>query len=141
MLKEYIMAKTPSNTISDSNDERSDRTAIRQSFRVPVGFKDDIFVILDNEAFPVVDIGPEGINITTKNQTRFMEGLLIQNCELIIPGTRIKNLTARIVHCSGDPDKNWNHGIHWIDLTDNAQEQIVAIISKIKQKLRQAASK
>ncbi len=133
------MANTPSNKMPDSNNVRSDPTAIRQSFRMPVEFQDDIAVMLDNQAYRVVDISPEGVNIADKDETPFTIGQLIENCELIIPGSRIKDLTARIVHCSSDPDRNWNNGVQWIDLADEAQQQIAAVVSKIKQRLRQAA--
>ena len=134
------MVKSPSNKVSDTNDQRSDRTAIRMSFRVPVELQDDIAVMINNETYQVLDIGPEGINITIKDPSLFTIGQFIQNCELILSDNRIKNLTARIVHSSKDSDEAWNTGIHWIALDDNAQEQIVNIISKIKQKLRQNAA-
>ena len=133
------MANTPSNKMPDSNNVRSDPTAIRRSFRVPVEFQDDIAVMLDNQTYRVVDISPEGVNIDDKDQASFTDGQLIENFELIIPGSRIKGLTARIVHYSSDTERNWNYGIQWIDMADEAQQQIVAIVLKIKQRLRQAA--
>lgn len=133
------MANTLSNKMSDSNNVRSDPTAIRQSFRVPVNVQDDIAVRLDNQIYRVVDICPGGVNITDRNQTPFKIEQLIENCELMIPGSRIKDLTARIIHCSSDSERNWNNGIKWIDLSDEAQEQIATIVSKIKQRLRQSA--
>ncbi len=133
------MANTPSNKIPGSNNVRSDSTTIRHSFRVPVEFQDDIAVMLDNQTYRVVDISPEGVNIDNKDQASFTVGQLIENFELIIPGSRIKGLTARIVHRSSDTEKNCNYGIQWIDLADEAQQQIAAIVSKIKQKILQAA--
>lgn len=133
------MANTPSNKMPGSNNVRSDLTAIRHSFRVPVEIQEDIAVMLDNQTYRVVDISPEGVNIDDKDQASFTAGQLIENFELIILGSRIKGLTARIVHCSSDTERNWNYGIQWIDLADEAQQQIAAIVSKIKQRLRQAA--
>jgi hypothetical protein len=104
-----------------------------------VEFQDDIAVMLDNQTYRVVDISPEGVNIDDKDQASFTTGQLIEDLELIIPGSRINGLTARIVHCSSDTEKKWNYGIQWIDLADEAQQQIVAIVSKIKQRIRQAA--
>lgn len=131
------MANTPSNKRPESNDVRSDPTAIRQSFRVPVELQDDIAAMFDNQVYRVVDISPEGVNISNKNKAPFAIGQLIENCELIIPGSRIKGLTARIIHSSCDPEGNWNNGIQWIDLVDEDQQQIAAIVSKIKQRLQQ----
>lgn len=133
------MANTPSNKMPGSNNVRSDSTAIRHSFRVPLEIQEDIAVVLDNQTYCVVDISPEGVNIDDKDQASFTAGQLIENSELIIPGSRIKGLTARIVHCSSDTERNWNYGIQWIDLADEAQQQIAAIVSKIKQRLRQIA--
>ena len=133
------MANTPSNKMPGSNNVRSDSTKIRHSFRVPVEFQDDTAVIFDNQTYRVVDISPEGVNIDDKDQVSFTSGQLIENFELIIQGSRIKGLTARIVHCSSDTERNWNYGIQWIDLADEAKQQIVEIVLKIKQRLRQAA--
>jgi c-di-GMP-binding flagellar brake protein YcgR len=133
------MVKTPSNKMPGSNNVRSDPTAIRHSFRVPVEFQADIAVMLGNQTYRVVDISPEGVNIEDKDQGSFTAGQLIENFELIIQGSRIKGLNARIVHCSSDTQRNRNYGIQWIDLADEAQQQIVEIVLKIKQRLRQAA--
>ncbi len=135
------MVNTASNKMSDSNNVRSDPKAIRQSFRVPVDVQDDIAVWLDNQVYSVVDICPGGVNFVAKDQTPFSIGQLIEGCELIIPGSRIKDLTARIVHSSSTPEGDWHNGVKWNDLADEAQQQIAAIVSTIKQRLRQSAAK
>jgi hypothetical protein len=106
-----------------------------------VEFQDDTAVIFDNQTYRVVDISPEGVNIEDKDPASFTAGQLIENFELVIPGSRIKGLTARIVHCSSDTEKKWNYGIQWIDLTYEAQQQIAAIVSKIKQKILHTANR
>ncbi len=133
------MTKTQSNKMPDSNDVRSDPTAIRQSFRVPVEHQDNMNVMIDDSAYLVTDISPEGVNIVNKGQKPFTIGKLLENCELNIHDSRIKDLAARIVHCSCSPDKNWNIGIQWINLTDESQQKIASIVSKIKQRLRKMA--
>ncbi len=130
------MASTPSNKMPDSTIVRSDPEAIRQSFRVPVEFQDDSMVKINHQTIRVVDISPDGLNVAGTGQVPFAAGQLIEECELRIMGSRISNLTARIVHCAGGPDGNWNSGLQWIDLGDDVQEQIAAVVSKIKKRLR-----
>ena len=116
--------------------DRSDPTQIRQSLRVPVDNQDDISVILENKSYRVVNLCQDGVNIANPDHSPFTIGELIKNCDLVLPGGSISNLTARIIHCSCESDGNWNNGIQWTDLTENGLKQIAETVLTIKQKLR-----
>lgn len=135
------MGQPPSGGLEESKSDgatsiRSDHNAIRQSFRVTVDLEDGIVAVLNGKTYPVADISPQGINVFCRGNNDFTLSQIIENCELIVPEYTIKNLTAKVIHCSCSSDGKWINGIQWADLTDTDLDKIVQQVSQIKDKLR-----
>ncbi len=131
-----MVPKNP-DRLTIENPVRSDQSPIRQSFRVSVEPEDRIFVVLNGETYPVADISPEGINIVCRDSNPFTLSQVIENCQLILPGDTIKDLSAKVIHFSCGPGGRWTNGIQWVDLPDSTLDKIVGQVSKIKKRLRQ----
>ncbi|WDP89514.1 MAG: PilZ domain-containing protein [Desulfobacter sp.] len=119
------------------NSDRSDTIrAIRKSFRVPVGPKSGISAVLGGERYPVADISPGGVRIQGMETADFETDQVIGGCELILPGDKVKRLTARLVHCSSGRNGRRGSGIEWVNMPDPDIERVAAHVSRIKQALR-----
>ncbi len=121
----------------DENRVRSNPTKNRKSSRVPVEVQDKISTIIDGKSYQVINLSPDGLNIANTDHAPFTIGELINNCKLILSDCHIKDLTARIIHCSCGSDGKWNNGIQWIDLTNEESKQIIKkTVSKIEHRLQ-----
>lgn len=119
------------------NTDRYDTIrAIRQSFRVPVGPKSGILAVVKGERYPVADISPGGVRIQGMDEAQFTRDQEIGDCELVLPGDKVKRLTARLVHWSGGRSGRPGSGIQWVNMPDPDLEKVAAHVSRIKQALR-----
>jgi len=108
---------------------------IRKSFRVPVEDKNNIWVLINDKKYPVQDICPDGIGITTEDSQTFLVDQRISNCELNYFDQSVKPLSGHIVHVSAALGQDWKYGIQWKDLEKKAADRILAIVCKLKEQL------
>lgn len=135
------MTPSQNNIDSDPKKDRSDPDAVRKAFRVPVDEADGICAVVNGISFPVVNMNPEGVSILCDNDAEFGDIRIIENCRLELPSANITGLTARVIHCTREAEKEWHIGLQWIDLSDDNSDKIVDMVSAIKDKLRNMAKK
>ncbi len=116
---------------------RSKPKNARKSSRVPIKAIDEISAIIYNKSYPVINLSQNGLNISNTDHAPFTIGELIDGCKLILSDSHIKDLTARIIHCSCGSDGKWNNGIQWIDLTNEESKKIAETVSKLRHRLQQ----
>lgn len=140
------MNQKPETAPQQHSSNRSDHSAVRQSFRVPVDPKDNIKVMIKGEIYRVTNISPEGVGIfydqnIESEAARLMEGseMLIEDCDLIFPDAVIKHLTAKIIRFSPTHENGWENGLQWINMADEDQIKIADQVSKIKKRLLASA--
>ena len=108
---------------------------VRKSFRIPIEDKENGWVVINGNRYPVLDICLDGIGIALENDSVFTIEQKLLNCELTIFNELIKNLNGQIVHLTSDQDKNLQCGIQWVDMDETAIDQISQIVSNMKQQL------
>lgn len=108
---------------------------VRKSFRVPVEDKEKVWVVIDKQRYPVLDICLDGIGIALEKNAAFTIEQAVLNCELNVFDTSIKALNGQIVHLTTSKGENWQCGIQWINMEKEASEKILKIVSKMKDQL------
>lgn len=122
-------------------NDRSDPDAVRQSFRVPVDYRDSVYAVLNNKTYPLIDMNPDGICIMCSDTDQLGDSDLIDGCRLEISENHISGLTARIVHRTPGSGGEWKIGLKWVGPDDGTREKLASAVSDIKQKLRRQAQK
>lgn len=117
-------------------DGTEDIRAIRQHFRVPVEPKTGVSAILKGTPYPVTDICAEGVRIQGTEAAGFKADDVIDGCELLLPGVKVRGLTARLAHCSNGNGTGRGSGIQWVDMPDSSLKRVVDHVVRIKQALR-----
>ena len=108
---------------------------VRKSFRIPIEDTENIWVVINGDRYPVLDICLDGIGIALEKDSVFIIEQELLNCELTIFNVLIKNLNGQIVHLTSDKDKNLQCGVQWRDMEEAAIDQISEIVSKMKEQL------
>ena len=108
---------------------------VRKSFRIPIEDTENVWVVINGNRYPVLDICLDGIGIALEKESAFTIEQELLNCELTIFNVLIKNLNGQIVHLTSDEDKNLQCGVQWIDMEKAAIDQISEIVSKMKEQL------
>jgi len=106
---------------------------VRNSFRVPVDDADDMWVLIDGTRYPIRDICLDGIGIITEDPSAFTVAQIFMDCELNLAGELITGLNGRVIHFSLNSGKDWQSGIQWIAMTDDARKKITDIVTELKQ--------
>jgi hypothetical protein len=108
---------------------------VRKYFRVPVDRPDQIWVKINNTKYPVRDICLDGVGITLEDPGTFVISQTVTDCELQISDVVLKGLNGRVVHFSLNSGKDWQCGIHWTSLDENAARRIADKLSVLKNEL------
>lgn len=129
------MDSTRSLESTESNKKKQTVSSIvRKSFRVPVD-KDEIQAIIEGQVFPVVDISLTGISIACEQEPLFDVSQEIRDCQLKMSTGRIEGLKGKIVHYSCSTEKDWHHGIQWVELDAASVDKIEILVLELKDKL------
>lgn len=108
---------------------------VRKSFRIPVEDNKNIWVVINDEHYTVLDICFGGIGIVLKNNSVFCVDQVLKNCELNIFDTAIKDLNGRVIHFTSQAGKDWQCGIQWINTNRDIADQMSKIVLKMKEQL------
>jgi hypothetical protein len=108
---------------------------IRKSFRVPIEEHENVWVAINKQRYPVLDIGLDGVGISLEKDLMFTIEQAILNCELNIYDVSMKELSGQIVHLTACGDEKWQCGIRWINLEKKTADKIFGIVSKMKDQL------
>ncbi len=108
---------------------------VRKSFRVPVYDRGNVWVVINKQQYPVLDICCAGVSITIESNQVFRVDELIPECELKILEFSFTNLNAKIIHLTKHKGNVWQYGIHWEKLEEKSAKEISKIVTKMKEEL------
>ncbi len=108
---------------------------VRKSFRVPVEDVQKVWAMIRNKKHAVLDVCFDGVRIAIENKAAFTIDEALSDCELKLFNVSIEGLNGKVVHISSADKKEWQCGIHWIDMQEDKARQILEIVSKMKKQL------
>jgi c-di-GMP-binding flagellar brake protein YcgR len=115
--------------------DKSALEIVRNSFRIPIEDAENVFLAIDKIRYPVFDICPHGIGIIPEDNATFFIDEVIENCDLHIFDQLLKNLKARVIHCSLGEKMSRQCGFQWIDIDRQRLDQLNEIVLKMKDQL------
>ena len=105
---------------------------VRKSFRVPVSRKDNILAILNHKTFSVANLSATGIAVYAESCLEFEAGQILEQAELWLGTTQLKDLKAEVVHCSVHATGELHFGIHWLEMGSDSRDALAKMLEKIK---------
>lgn len=126
------------NNKSNEFQKNEDTTAleiVRRAFRVPIEGMENIFLVIRETKYKIVDISQGGIGIWREDNSVFTIGEIIENCQLHMFDHLFENLKIRIIHFSPEEEKSLHCGIQWVDIDRLSSDKLSEIILKMKDKL------
>jgi len=118
-----------------NNEDTNSPDITRNAFRIPTEEMENIFLVIRETKYKVVDISQGGVGILLEDSSAFTIDETVENCELHIFENLLKNLNVKIVHFRSRNEKALHCGIQWADIDKQSSDQLSEIISKMKDQL------
>lgn len=103
----------------------------RDIFRIPVLESHDITALLENQHFPVINLGSKGVGILLTEEDTFPVSDQVFDISLSLMGKKFE-LQGKIVHVSPHESGNYLCGIELIDLNSECKQTIADYIKKFR---------
>jgi len=106
----------------------------RSAFRAPCAEEEGAVLVVADEQFPVVNIGPKGVGFLVEEEERFCVDDLLAGLELLLDGRRFR-FSGRVVHVSPAEEERWLVGVEIHDLAPGDEETIHALVLDRRRRL------
>ncbi|MDH4319996.1 MAG: PilZ domain-containing protein [Desulfobulbaceae bacterium] len=101
----------------------------RDIFRIPVHESHDVSALIENQSFPVINLGSKGIGILLNEEDAFPVSDQIFTITLHLGGKQFE-LKGKIVHVSPHDSGNYLCGVELVGLTHQCEKTIADYIKK-----------
>lgn len=120
---------TPTDSVDMSIDLGLPKDISRQCFREPIGPEENITAKLNNQNYPVIDIGSRGIGVALPSPQELKKG---QELDIAITlDGKLIHFRGKVVHISQEAtEKQYHCGIEFLDLSAETEKQLQEFIQK-----------
>jgi len=101
----------------------------RDIFRIPVHESHDVRALIEEQSFPVINLGSRGVGILLSEEDALPVSDQLFNIILHLAGKRFE-LQGKIVHVSPHDSGNYLCGVELVDMTKACGQTIAAYIKK-----------
>lgn len=121
--------------IEEISSESESGSVSRKSYRLPLRNKENYFLEVDSNTYPLLDISIDGVCIAVHVTTPISLGDIKSTCNIIFGDKVLACLEGKVVHTSFDCDGNWICGIHWLNIDEDSSKNIEQALHALRKEM------
>lgn len=121
---------------SDGNlIEAAQAIIARKAYRLPVRDKDDAWLKVGDNTYPLIDISVEGVCIETRGKSPVSFDGFDSSCEILLGSDSFAGLEGEVVHTSFDYDGVWMCGIRWLNMDEQTCKRLEELLLTLRKEM------